>query len=81
MINYNSSKCHCCGYEYEVSWDYKNRKYIIVKGDEPFIRIDCLGRPFETDEYIKCDYGPDREQMVYLYGCPKCTCVHFVKDD
>lgn len=43
-----------------------------------FIRIDCFGKPFETDHededlYYR-RYG-DKYNKAYLYACPKCRNV------
>lgn len=66
-------KCPSCGYEYEMNYGRNRNPNDILKGDEEFIRIDCVGRAFETD---KNDYF-DRMISVYLYGCPKCKSVHY----
>lgn len=74
-------KCPACGYEYEMNYGkgYKD-KNLILKGYEPFIKINCVGRAFETDKDISDDYEPREYMKVYLYGCPRCCIVHFNKD-
>ena len=67
-------KCPVCNYIHEDEWENDNKVEI---GDEPFVRIDCLGRAFETDEDVAEDYGSQERGRVYLYGCPKCKNVQF----
>jgi phage FluMu protein Com len=67
-------KCPVCGYIHEDEWE---REDSVEIGDERFVRIDCLGRSFETDKDITEDYEPQKYAKVYLYGCPKCKSVQF----
>jgi len=39
-------KC-ICGYERLHDWQTNDNKEV---GDQDFIRIDCFGKPFETDK-------------------------------
>lgn len=64
-------KC-VCGYEKLYDWQTNDGKEI---GDEDFIRIDCFGKPFETDKK-ESDYYGDYENG-YMYACPKCMTVKF----
>ena len=59
-------KCPVCGYEYDNDCNVNKTR------DEPFIRIDCFGKEFETDVW---EY--DNYIKVYLYGCPKCKSVQY----
>lgn len=64
-------KCCNCGYEFKDAYETDDDKQV---GDERFIRIDCLGRPFETNHKNKYwdGYRPDKYDVAYLYACPKC---------
>lgn len=64
--------CKCCGYEHHE--DYGSGK-LIKTGDEKFVRIDLLGRAFETD--VEEDSWSSEYKKAYLYGCPKCNTVQF----
>lgn len=72
-------KCPACEYEYEMNYGSYKKKEEILKGDEPFVKIDCVGRPFETDKDISDEYESREYMGVYLHGCPKCGVVHFSK--
>lgn len=67
-------KCCNCGYEFKHDYETEDDKQV---GDEMFIRIDCFGKPFETDhenEYWD-GWHPDKYDKAYLYACPKCKNV------
>jgi hypothetical protein len=65
-------KC-LCGYERLQDYMTDDGKEV---GDEEFIRVDCFGKPFETDsEKEGCCYGEEKYRKAYLYSCPKCGTV------
>lgn len=66
-------KCPCCKYEYEESYDGGTLK--VVVGNEKFLRIGFLNKPFETDKDIGGYYT--EYMAVYLYGCPKCKTIQY----
>ena len=73
-------KCCNCGYEFKDAYETDDNKQI---GDKRFIRIDCVGRPFETNhenEYWDY-YHSDKYDVAYLYACPKCKNVMLGKWD
>ena len=57
-------KCCNCGYEFKDAYETDDNKQI---GDERFIKIDCVGRPFETDHKNKYwdGYHPDKYDVAY----------------
>ncbi len=69
-------KC-LCGYERLKDWEAKDNKEV---GDEDFIKIDCFGKPFETDGKTGNYYG-DEYKNGYLYACPKCKMVQLNFDE
>jgi len=75
------NKCPNCGYEYEMVYDYKRYHENITKGDKSFVKIDCIGRPFETDKNLAEPYEDSEYAKVYLYGCPKCKSIHYEECD
>lgn len=69
-------KCPVCGYEAEQDYcEGKEENNFMTMGDENFVKIDCFGKPFETDAE-KDDYF-ERYKKAYLYGCPKCKSVQY----
>ena len=68
-------KCCNCGYEFKHDYETEDNKQV---GDEMFIKIDCFGKPFETDHEDEDLYYrryEDRYNKAYLYACPKCRNV------
>lgn len=68
-------ECPACHYIYEEEWNRKKRNYVLVKGDENFIRIMTDHNFVIVNPEHKENPWLNSELTVELYACPKCKCV------
>lgn len=66
-------KC-VCGYEYDEEWNSEERRYVVILGDKPFIRL-YTSNDIKVYYKRRSDYYSNGEEEVSLYACPKCGTV------
>lgn len=58
-------KCPNCGHEYEYGAGMESRQRF----------FESPGKMERSVEYKPYGHGPEAQEEVYMYGCPKCTAV------
>ena len=74
-------ECSVCNYEYTYTWSGKRDKenLLVIKGNEPFIKIIIPVELQNNDDRFEADIQRPNGQneKIFLWGCPKCKTVQF----